>query len=159
MVLSAQSHSNLTLTHIQYQSQLVPQKLSEISRIGFQIGFQMANVLKLMLLALIALNYFTQQQTLAFAPPSLSSRRVASASQHFLPTATAMSSSNENSVELLPSDETLDLLLDVAIKASVEAGEIILGNAGGADVLKSKANSRDLLTLIDPLCEKVSLQE
>ena len=57
----------------------------------------------------------------------------------------------------LPSQETLDSLLSVAITASKQAGEIILGNAGGADVLKSKANSRDLLTLIDPLCEKVSL--
>lgn len=55
----------------------------------------------------------------------------------------------------LPDDGTLTKLLDVAVRASVLAGEIILGNAGGADVLKSKANSRDLLTLIDPLCEKV----
>ena len=54
----------------------------------------------------------------------------------------------------LPPDATLDSLLDVAVRASELAGEIILGNAGGADVLKSKANSRDLLTLIDPLCEK-----
>ena len=38
--------------------------------------------------------------------------------------------------------------------ASRKAGEIILGNAGGAEVTKCKANSRDLLTLIDPLCEK-----
>ena len=60
-----------------------------------------------------------------------------------------------NDVEL-PSDEILDSLLDVAIRSSKLAGEIILGNAGGADVLKSKANSRDLLTLIDPLCEKAS---
>ncbi|EED91787.1 inositol 1-monophosphatase-like protein, partial [Thalassiosira pseudonana CCMP1335] len=45
-------------------------------------------------------------------------------------------------------------LLSTAIAASQKAGEIILGNAGGAEVLKSKANSRDLLTLIDPLCEK-----
>jgi myo-inositol-1(or 4)-monophosphatase len=43
----------------------------------------------------------------------------------------------------------------VAIEASKKAGDIILGNAGGAEVTKSKANSRDLLTLIDPLCEKV----
>ncbi len=60
-----------------------------------------------------------------------------------------------NDIEL-PSQETLDSLLSVAITASKQAGEIILGNAGGAEVLKSKANSRDLLTLIDPLCEKVS---
>lgn len=29
-----------------------------------------------------------------------------------------------------------------------------MGNAGGAEVTERKANSRDLLTLIDPLCEK-----
>ena len=62
---------------------------------------------------------------------------------------------SSNNIEL-PSQERLDSLLSVAITASKQAGEIILGNAGGADVLKSKANSRDLLTLIDPLCEKVS---
>ena len=50
------------------------------------------------------------------------------------------------------------LAVSAAVTASKQAGEIILGNAGGADVLKSKANSRDLLTLIDPLCEKVSLR-
>jgi hypothetical protein len=55
----------------------------------------------------------------------------------------------------------LQQVLDVAIDASRKAGAIILGNAGGAEVTKSKANSRDLLTLIDPLCEKVrvGLQE
>lgn len=61
---------------------------------------------------------------------------------------------SSNNIEL-PSPEVLDKLLSVAIDASKQAGEIILGNSGGADVLKSKANSRDLLTLIDPLCEKV----
>jgi len=35
-----------------------------------------------------------------------------------------------------------------------KAGDIILGNSGGAEITKHKANSRDLLTLIDPLCEK-----
>ena len=42
-----------------------------------------------------------------------------------------------------------------AIAASKKAGDIIIGNAGGAAVTERKANSRDLLTLIDPLCEKV----
>lgn len=51
--------------------------------------------------------------------------------------------------------ESLKQVLAVAIEASKKAGDIILGNAGGAEVTKSKANSRDLLTLIDPLCEKV----
>ena len=31
-----------------------------------------------------------------------------------------------------------------------------IAHAGGAEVTERKANSRDLLTLIDPLCEKVS---
>ena len=49
----------------------------------------------------------------------------------------------------------LDLVLQVAIEASKKAGDIIVGNAGGAEVTERKANSRDLLTLIDPMCEKV----
>lgn len=49
----------------------------------------------------------------------------------------------------------LEQVLQVAILASKKAGDIILGNAGGAPVTERKANSRDLLTLIDPLCEKV----
>jgi hypothetical protein len=53
------------------------------------------------------------------------------------------------------SEEHLQSLLSVAIAASKKAGEIILGNAGGAEVMERKANSRDLLTLVDPLCEKV----
>jgi hypothetical protein len=55
-------------------------------------------------------------------------------------------------------DALLNQVLQVAIAASKKAGEIILGNAGGAEVTERKANSRDLLTLIDPLCETVSLQ-
>lgn len=57
------------------------------------------------------------------------------------------------------SDVDLEQVLDVAIAASKKAGEIILGNAGGAEVTERKANSRDLLTLIDPLCEKVGVSE
>lgn len=56
--------------------------------------------------------------------------------------------------KLVSNDKTLDEVLEVAIDASKKAGAIILGNAGGAEVTKCKANSRDLLTLIDPLCEK-----
>lgn len=52
-------------------------------------------------------------------------------------------------------DALLDQVLEVAIDASKKAGDIIIGNAGGAEVTERKANSRDLLTLIDPLCEKV----
>lgn len=50
--------------------------------------------------------------------------------------------------------ELLEEVLAVAIEASKNAGEIIMGNAGGAEVTQRKANSRDLLTLIDPLCEQ-----
>ena len=66
-----------------------------------------------------------------------------------------MLNSEDQEIEELPSDETLRSLLNIATKAAKLAGEIILGNAGGADVLETKASSRDLLTLIDPLCEKV----
>lgn len=51
-------------------------------------------------------------------------------------------------------EKTLQEVLSVAIHASKKAGDIILGNAGGAEVTNRKANSRDLLTMIDPLCEK-----
>jgi hypothetical protein len=57
--------------------------------------------------------------------------------------------------EVQQNQELLDQVLEVAIEASKKAGEIILGNAGGSAVTERKANSRDLLTLIDPLCEKV----
>ncbi|KAG7353791.1 inositol monophosphatase/fructose-1,6-bisphosphatase family protein [Nitzschia inconspicua] len=53
-----------------------------------------------------------------------------------------------------PTPELLDQVLAVAKEASKKAGDIILGNAGGAVVTERKANNRDLLTLIDPLCEK-----
>mmetsp|Transcript_26691 Transcript_26691/g.49543 ORF Transcript_26691/g.49543 Transcript_26691/m.49543 type:complete len:341 (-) Transcript_26691:468-1490(-) len=53
----------------------------------------------------------------------------------------------------MPSKEELDAVLGVAVQASKTAGDIIIGNAG-AEVTQRKANSRDLLTLIDPLCEK-----
>jgi myo-inositol-1(or 4)-monophosphatase len=54
----------------------------------------------------------------------------------------------------LPDQETLSKVLQVAVEASKKAGDIILGNAGGVEITNRKANSRDLLTLIDPLCEK-----
>ena len=49
----------------------------------------------------------------------------------------------------------LNKILEVAVDASKKAGDIIIGNAGPTEVTQRKANSRDLLTLIDPLCEKV----
>jgi myo-inositol-1(or 4)-monophosphatase len=54
-----------------------------------------------------------------------------------------------------PDQEILKNILNVAVDASKKAGAIIIGNAGGAEVTQSKANSRDLLTLLDPLCEKI----
>jgi len=67
--------------------------------------------------------------------------------------ASVSSTSGEMNTDI-PNKETLEKLLAVAIDASHKAGEIILGNASGAEVTNRKANSRDLLTLIDPLCEK-----
>mmetsp|Transcript_42132 Transcript_42132/g.127827 ORF Transcript_42132/g.127827 Transcript_42132/m.127827 type:complete len:151 (-) Transcript_42132:717-1169(-) len=57
----------------------------------------------------------------------------------------------------LPPDEDLSEILQVAIHASKAAGDIIVGNAGGAEVAERKANTRDLLTLIDPMCEKIMI--
>jgi hypothetical protein len=78
--------------------------------------------------------------------------------QSSLPMSSSSSSSTKGGASsiALPDKEMLEQVLNVAIDASRKAGAIILGNAGGAEVTKSKANSRDLLTLIDPLCEKVN---
>ncbi|KAL3934953.1 MAG: hypothetical protein SGBAC_009430 [Bacillariaceae sp.] len=51
-------------------------------------------------------------------------------------------------------DVVLDSILQTAIDASKEAASIIRENAGGSTVVEKKSTSRDLLTLIDPLCEK-----
>jgi hypothetical protein len=65
------------------------------------------------------------------------------------------SETTKSSTEMsIPSAETLEQVLQVAMDAGRKAGDIILGNAGGAQVVNRKANSRDLLTLIDPLCER-----
>lgn len=53
-----------------------------------------------------------------------------------------------------PTKEELDAALRVAVEAAKKASEIIMGHTGGAEVTERKANSRDLLTLIDPLCEQ-----
>jgi len=50
--------------------------------------------------------------------------------------------------------ETLSALLEVAVDAARQAGGIIKENADRTTIERSKANSRDLLTLIDPLCEQ-----
>lgn len=56
---------------------------------------------------------------------------------------------------LRDNDAMMDQILLVAIDASKKAGDIILENSGGAEIAERKANSRDLLTRIDPLCEQV----
>ncbi|KAL7511583.1 hypothetical protein ACHAXN_008573 [Cyclotella atomus] len=84
--------------------------------------------------------------TSAFAPISTrSSTRSPSSSIRIL---------NAQTTTMEPTSTELQSLLDVAVTASKKAGDIILGNAGGAEVTKSKANTRDLLTVVDPLCEK-----
>jgi len=55
----------------------------------------------------------------------------------------------------LPDDHALQDVLQVAIQASKKAGSIILKHAEGADVVETKSTNRDLLTIVDPLCEKV----
>jgi len=80
--------------------------------------------------------------------------------------------------EVLKDDAFLDRVLDVAVEASKKAGKIILEHHGGASpssaageggtgnekkkkrkgvtgvqISERKANSRDLLTLVDPMCE------
>jgi hypothetical protein len=67
----------------------------------------------------------------------------------------AASSQETSATAVSQENLLLDQVLEVAIEASKKAGAIIMGNAGGAEVTEWKANSRDLLTLIDPLCEKV----
>ena len=49
----------------------------------------------------------------------------------------------------------LKSILSAAVSAAKKAGDIIVSHSGGADVTKTKANPRDLLTLIDPLCEEI----
>lgn len=77
-----------------------------------------------------------------FAPTNLHHHHT---SQHFF----KMSGSK---LELEESE--LQSILSAATVAAKKAGEIIISNSSGADVTKTKANPRDLLTLIDPLCEK-----
>ena len=55
----------------------------------------------------------------------------------------------------MPPTEQLDQVLQVAIQAARSAKKIIMENSEGSEVVEKKASSRDLLTLIDPLCEKV----
>ena len=52
-------------------------------------------------------------------------------------------------------EQEIKAILSTASTAAKKAGEIIMANSSGADVTKTKANTRDLLTMIDPLCEKI----
>jgi myo-inositol-1(or 4)-monophosphatase len=75
-------------------------------------------------------------------------------SSSFHPQASRMTTTSMDAETSAVDQEMLQNVLAVAIDASIKAGDIILGNSGGAEITKSKANSRDLLTMIDPLCEK-----
>jgi myo-inositol-1(or 4)-monophosphatase len=66
----------------------------------------------------------------------------------------SVSETDNASNDVTVDPELLQKVLGVATEAAKQAGDIILGNAGGAEVTERKANSRDLLTLIDPLCEQ-----
>ena len=104
-------------------------------------------VLGLLLSSLVLFKASTVQAFVVTSPSNKNKKL----SQH------TIMSANKDNPETALSSESLQKVLNVAIDASKKAGDIILGNAGGAEVTKSKANSRDLLTLIDPLCEKVSI--
>lgn len=59
----------------------------------------------------------------------------------------------------LPIDDSIiDEILQVAIEASEAAGSIIKENSDGSSVVEKKSTSRDLLTEIDPKCEKAIRQ-
>jgi len=64
-------------------------------------------------------------------------------------------SANDGDVAEVPGSEELDRLLEVAVVASKSAGKLITEFSQGAAVTKLKANPRDLLTEVDPLCEKI----
>lgn len=63
--------------------------------------------------------------------------------------------SSRTTLRNLPVDDSLiDEILQVAIEASKAAGSIIKKNSDGSSVVEKKSTSRDLLTEIDPKCEK-----
>jgi myo-inositol-1(or 4)-monophosphatase len=81
--------------------------------------------------------------------PTFDCRRCPTRSFHQMSSPTVLPATTTD-----PDEELLEQVLQVAIDAAKTAGDIILGNAGGAAVTERKANSRDLLTLIDPMCEE-----
>lgn len=64
------------------------------------------------------------------------------------PSSTTSSSSSSDE------ETTLKEILQVAMKASAKAAAIIAENSSGSAVVELKSTNRDLLTLIDPLCEQ-----
>jgi hypothetical protein len=65
---------------------------------------------------------------------------------------------NDDQAVMIPTTTTTpieDQILDIAIKASKRAGEIIRTYSAGVEVQERKSNTRDLLTKFDVLCEKV----
>ncbi len=95
-----------------------------------------------MLLSIIGLSLLIQTAT-AFVAPKIP-----------IQASPSLQSASVSETEDFVDAELLTQVLDVATEAAKQAGDIILGNAGGVAVTERKANSRDLLTLIDPLCEK-----
>lgn len=60
--------------------------------------------------------------------------------------------------EGLPDESTLNEVLKVAIEASKAACAIIKENADGTSEVEKKSTGRDLLTVVDPMCEKAIKQ-
>eukprot|EP00929_Paragymnodinium_shiwhaense_P073909 TRINITY_DN37780_c0_g1_i1.p1 TRINITY_DN37780_c0_g1~~TRINITY_DN37780_c0_g1_i1.p1 ORF type:complete len:344 (+),score=64.91 TRINITY_DN37780_c0_g1_i1:28-1032(+) len=58
-----------------------------------------------------------------------------------------------------PTSAELEAIREVAERAAKRAGELILQYRGGAEVTQRKANARDLLTEVDPLCEEAIRSE
>jgi hypothetical protein len=87
--------------------------------------------------------------------------RNGSTTRSCLPPTTSIAAAAAEAESVLPPDETDVLLwrdfLAVAVRAAQRAGDIIVAHEQGAAVLQHKANSRDLLTLIDQQCEKVRM--
>jgi myo-inositol-1(or 4)-monophosphatase len=106
------------------------------------------NIMNMLNYAVLLLTLLASQAT--FGEAFTSARR----SSSFHPHASRMTTTSMDAETSAVDQEMLQHVLAVAIDASKKAGDIILGNSGGAEITKSKANSRDLLTKIDPLCEK-----
>ena len=89
----------------------------------------------------------------AKSPVPLCERSLSPLCSYSVSSSSSVSEREDNGFDPVDPD-VLKRVLGVATEAAKKAGDIILGNDGGAEVSERKANSRDLLTLIDPLCEK-----